>query len=96
MEQGTAFLEALMREFTDSKVQWQNDIAAYEERIADRLQRQHQNQDLELHAAQEQVSSELNEAKEAIAILESQNKVLTEGLAKAFGHIGQARYALSF
>jgi len=88
MEQGTVFLEALMHEFSESKVQWKADLAMCEQRIEDRLRRQRESQDVELLAARDQVSSELHEAQEAIAILESQNKTLTEALTKAFDQIG--------
>jgi len=78
MEQGPAFLEALMREFiSEGEVQWQDDIAACEQRIEDRLQRQRESQD-----------SEFNAAREAIVTLERQNKSLTEDVSKALRKIG--------
>jgi len=79
MEQGTAFIEALTRKFSESEVQWKNDLAGYEKRIDDRLQ--HHIQELEL--AREQVSSELDEAKEAIDVLEGQVNALSGDLSKA-------------
>lgn len=79
MEQGTAFLEALMREFGESEVRRKNDVATFDAC----LEQQRESHNNELQAAREQVSAELDEIREANAMLEGKIKSLTEDLSKA-------------